>query len=287
MIRFIIDHATDFEKASQSLFSLLRFIEQCEDEYGYIDTNVAMPISEVITSLCSSSQPLKTSWDEYIQLEAGKMVASIQQDSADWDTYCDDIKKLRHSHFTFDSYVYHAYLKQLYTSIQESIERNDTMDTSSLMTLTATSELVGYSRVSFAFAGENVNELAICYQFAGVGYRRMNVIIPVLKVNAVYNGEHVLGSVYINNQHTFSVDGYHIASYDKMKFVDRNGQAEYSCTASGDALHGQSAVTMMMNEQGRTEGDFLFTIPGLNLAMCYYFNEYGVYVLYPTIQVDV
>ena len=135
MIRFIIDHATDFEKASQSLFSLLRFIEQCEDEYGYIDTNVAMPISEVITSLCSSSQPLKTSWDEYIQLEAGKMVASIQQDSADWDTYCDDIKKLRHSHFTFDSYVYHAYLKQLYTSIQESIERNDTMDTSSLMTL--------------------------------------------------------------------------------------------------------------------------------------------------------
>lgn len=134
MVSFIIAHASDFEKASQPLFSLVRLIEQSEVSYHFVDTNVVTPIKEVIESL-TTLPALKASWDALVQTEAKKMMISLQKESNDWDLFCEDIKKLRHSQFTFDYYVYHAFLRLLYSSIQGWIERKDIADTTPLLTL--------------------------------------------------------------------------------------------------------------------------------------------------------
>lgn len=103
----------------------------------------------------------------------------------------------------------------------------------------------------------------------------------------MFKGDAVLNAVYVDSTNTFEAEGFNLQTGDKMKFVDRMGQAEYSCLSSGDALHGQPEVTLTLNDKGRTEGAFRFTEPGLNLAMCYYFAAHNKHVLFPAIQVDV
>ena len=143
-----------------------------------------------------------------------------------------------------------------------------------------------YAKVTFQVNSET-SELKVCYKFGALGFRLMSVAIPVLKVTSVFKGDAVLNAVYVDSTNTFEAEGFNLQTGDKMKFVDRMGQAEYSCLSSGDALHGQPEVTLTLNDKGRTEGAFRFTEPGLNLAMCYYFAAHNKHVLFPAIQVDV
>ena len=154
-----------------------------------------------------------------------------------------------------------------------------------------TREMDGVGQFTLEQETKNTPYLRVCYLFAGQSkFEDMGVQIPVLMIRDVYLEGHPSYelAVFKNTDNVLSVEGYNIQTGDRMKFVDRMGQAEYSCLSSGSALHGQDEVTLtLIPSTGRTQGVFRFTEAGLNLAMCYFFSAHNEMVLFPNIQLDV
>lgn len=71
-----------------------------------------------------------------------------------------------------------------------------------LLEVPAMRQVDGYARVSMTLNVDSQNVLGVCYRFHAIGFQRMNVMIPVLKVNMVYNGrEHAVLGVCEHREH--------------------------------------------------------------------------------------